>query len=312
MNSNDILKALKDKTNCHTLRLPRDIDFHLEQRKLCISVKRPDGNMQSNEAAFESWTLAIKAAFIDGIEKVVLHVDPGFKCETQNSHYNRFLWRANNFQDMFDWFTVGNIQNDLIAFMSQKFCDVKINQPSADRGPVVNSSGERFIEYLFVSKYKAELCCKLQCDEIKNQIPVGLFAGKVSKNRAIFTGGGSAIDLMGYEVPDTLHLIELKKGANCGLGIISEFLFYAFVLYNLCVRNPPVINFDGEVKVDSFKFLDNHKYNEIKGHLLVEKSHPLLDNDVLQLLNQGLSCFHMDINRLVYEYDQATQKIVFK
>ncbi len=313
MNNDEILKVLKEKYNCQSARLPRDIDFQLEQRKLYITIKRPDANMQSNEAAFEAWTLAIKAAFKDSIEEVILFVDPEFQCETQNYHYNRFLWRANNFREIFDWFSIGsNLEENVDRFMLEKFHDVRINQPSEERKPVINSEGERFIEYLFASKYKAALRGKLHYDDIKNQIPVGLFTGKVSKNNAIFSGGGSAIDLLGYKAPDTLHLIELKKGDKYGLGIISEFLFYAFVLYNLCVRNPPVINFDGEIKVASYKFLKDHKYKEIKGYLLVEKSHPLLDNDVLKLLSQGLSRFNMDINRIVYEYDEATQMIVFK
>jgi Holliday junction resolvase-like predicted endonuclease len=64
------------------------------------------------------------------------------------------------------------------------------------------------------------------------QWPVGLFDGRVSHSSRIFSGGKSAIDLIGIR-GKTLVLIELKKEGNNKVGAISELLFYSSVMRDL-------------------------------------------------------------------------------
>jgi hypothetical protein len=68
-----------------------------------------------------------------------------------------------------------------------------------------------------------------QLEKVMRQWPVGLFDGKVARGHEIFTGGKSAIDLIGIR-NDTLVLFELKKSGNRKVGAVSELLFYASVM----------------------------------------------------------------------------------
>ena len=70
---------------------------------------------------------------------------------------------------------------------------------------------------------------RFNLDKVMRQWPVGLFDGRVTKGGHIFTGGKSAIDLIGIR-GDTLVLFELKKAGNRKAGAVSELLFYANVM----------------------------------------------------------------------------------
>lgn len=307
MNRDEITKELRIKRN-NRIKLSELIDYLLINNVLTLTIKHPCENMQSNENAFEGWAVVLKSAFGDNIRKVILNVSPNIVIDYNNGHYTRFLWRAYNFSNIFDWFEIGNCKNDVYNFVSSKLNNVFLNIPSDDRKPVVKSKGERFVEYLFVDRNRLfydDLKNLIDADEIINQVPVGLFQDFVSNNTKIFTGGASAIDLIGYKELDILHLIELKVGNNNKLGVISEFLFYAFIMHNLFISRG--FQYPDVQWPKSFnKYYNLYKIgniNKIKGFLLCENYHPLLDDKAIELLNSGLSKFNIDLSRLIYEYN---------
>ena len=285
-------------------KLPRDIDFKVVNKVLTVRVNKPCSNMQTNESAFESWIIMLKSHLDCNIDKVILDFNTEIKDEHQ-LHFNRFLWRVSNFKEMYSWFEVDNTKEYIInEFLIQTFIDLKVNMPSKQRTEVVNSKGERYIEWLFVEKQPNILCERLNCDNIFNQFPVGIFKQKVSKNTAIFTGKSSAIDLLGIEKgKDILHLIELKKDKNSSIGIISEFLFYAFILHNIFIDKN--IKYE-EDKTNIFEFeeLCNMNIKKITGHLLAEKFHRLIDDKTIALLNEGLKKINIEIDMITYLYDK--------
>jgi hypothetical protein len=118
-----------------------------------------------------------------------------------------------------------------------------LNQPSTDRVPIEEERDQRFAAVYAPSKNVSEsnLEKALECSrsfrekfalkKVMRQWPVGLFEGRVAKNKynSLFTGGKSAIDLIGIS-NNTLVLFELKTHLNRNVGAISELLFYASVM----------------------------------------------------------------------------------
>jgi hypothetical protein len=289
-------------------RLPSDkkILFTLNGSILTMTLYFPDSNMQTNEGAFESWAVVIKTAFQNKITKIIIDTNIQAGRVLNTKHYNRFLWRLSNFSKMYSWVVIGNCKNDVLNFLNLEFINVKINQPNVVRPPVTNSQGERYVEYLFATQYQSVLNKLTGSDTILNQIPVGLFKGKVSRLTGLTTTGASAIDLVGLNTKrmNAIHLYELKLGDNNGLGIISEFLFYAFVMRSVFIQQN--ISYETPIKIKDFKIFEdmikNRTVKEIKGYLISNISHPLITKDVIKLLNSGLSSFNINLRKIKYDY----------
>lgn len=122
--------------------------------------------------------------------------------------------------------------------------------------------------------------------KLDRQFPVGLFKGEPKEGEEIFTGGKSAIDLIGTDWNHGLWLFELKNKTNVAVGGLSELLFYSAVLRDTQGGNP-VFNFSkaslgkrAEVFPD-----DVRNARHIHARLLVGRNHPLLTDDVFDLLN---------------------------
>lgn len=306
------LELRRLKSNNH-LKLTSRMDYTIVGKVLTLTLNYPYSNMQSNEAAFEAWAIVLKSAFGDDINKVSLDFGHFASDPKKIGHFHRLLWRIYNFDQMFDWFEMGNVEQAVTDFVNHDFQQVRINKPSVNRGVVTGSNGERKVESLFVDKtkpYFAQLCKLINADFLVNQIPVGLFKGEVITDNHIFTHGASAIDIVGFEDKSTLHLIELKKGDNDDLGIISEFLLYAFIMRGVFMHNTityPDLDFPTDFR-DYAEIIRNRSVKLIKGHLLYEKIHPLIDHDAIDLLNKGLEPT-MSVDRIAYDYDEINETI---
>lgn len=299
---NDATQKIKQELikTCPSAQLPSGIIFDFVGDTLLLVVQNPTQNMQEDGAAFEAWSILIKMHF-PNIQKVRLDVPQRFLGHSNvDLHFNRFLWRASNFESMFDWFEPGNIRQDVDDFMANVFQNIMINQPNKSRQKPQNSIGETYVEWLLVSQYKEELCRALGCDELINQFPAGLFKDSVSNANRIFNGGKSAIDIVGIERPDTLHVVELKIAKNKKMGIISELLFYTFVLKGLFGKKKSIA-VEGGYSVPEFEILNGVKDAEIKGHMLAESYHPLLSQALIDELNIGLSKSNISVDRIGYE-----------
>lgn len=308
MKKEEIAKKLRNSKLNSGIKLPKEIDFSISNKVLNITIKNPCKNMQTDDSAFEGWAVALKSTFGDEVKKIVLNLSLNANININKKHYSRFLWRAYNFSNIFDWFEIGNCKNDVDYFIANELRNVFVNKPSKDRGPVVNSEEERFIEYLFVDSNRSfygDLRKLINADEILNQVPVGIFQDEISDNKMIFPGRASAIDLIGLKGTDTLHLIELKFN-NYKVGIISEFLFYAFIMHNLFINKKFQYH---DVQFPSsfdkyFGLYNNGNISRIDGYLLCDKYHPLIDVNEINLLNLGLSKFNISLNRIIYEYNK--------
>jgi len=324
MSNQLILSKLKEKANNQNIKLTSLMGYDLTGKTLTLTIKDPCANMQTNESAFEAWAIVIKSAFGDDIERVVLNIESQYTIPKDNGHYHRLLWRIFNFSEMFDWFVIGNCKTEVSFFENEKFKKVLINKPSRNRIEEVDISfltteekdireGERYVESLFADPsqpYNKELSKLIGSTVLLNQIPVGLFQGEVKIGNEILTRGASAIDLVGFEGDKILHLIELKKGMNYSLGILSEFLLYTYIMHGVFFTKTityPDYNFPSHF--EKYKdYIQQGSIQQIKGHLLFEKIHPLIDKESIQLLNEGLKHFNTSIDRIIYTYT-STDKI---
>lgn len=314
MKNKEIQSEIRERKQNNNIKLSKLIDYELSNKVLTLTLNHPCSNMQSNEAAFEGWSIVLKSIFGSEIEQVFLNIDKRVEISKNSFHYNRLLWRIHNFSKMFDWFEMGNCKEAVTDFMTQRFVEPVMNVPSRNRGPVMKSEGERLVESLFINQnepYYSELKTLIGADYILNQVPVGLFQSNVKNDNKIFTGGSSAIDLLGFKGEDTIHLIELKTENNIKLGVLSEFLFYAFIMQGLFISKD--INYSKAEFPDSFSqyasLLRRGTVDKVSGHLLCENYHPLLSNEVIALLNLGLSKFNISLDRLKYSYDKSKQVI---
>jgi len=233
-------KRLAEKYKAKTdsdrkIRLPAadQIQFEGERDRITVTMqpKAIVANLQTNAAAFEAWSLALKV-WCD-VDQVELRWQPPE--DPRNPHYQRFLYRAERFRSLFpEWFSLGrtDLLSDAAALGSGPF---SLNTPG-DRSALeerqkdkaaTDSARESDLEIrLFNSKQFRD---HFQLDEVSQQFPVGLFLGSVNRKNRIFTGGKSAIDLIGIG-DATLRLFELKAGDNIPAGILSELLFYTSVM----------------------------------------------------------------------------------
>ena len=137
-----------------------------------------------------------------------------------------------------------------------------------------------------------------------------MFFEKIASKNAIFTRGASAIDLWGIgNDGQTLHLIELKSGGNKGMGVISETLFYAAVIYDTCISEKGLFSFGQYGKAPDTKDMvaiknGGKKFKRLCTHILAEKYHPLFNVGVEALICAGLSNMDIEFDKAEYDYSK--------
>jgi len=252
-------------------------------------------NMQTDAAAFEGWALALKAVF----PELLVQLDWDAPPEANNKHYQRFLYRVHKFKEaFFGWFCVArNYEQDLrikrggnyVLNVPTKQRDGKSNKQDASTG-----GSERAVEKQFMRNAQTLLLAAgMEKGQLGNQLPIGLFEGRVSKlpGHAVFTGGASAVDLWAVSEDNTvLSIFELKGSENRKVGVISELFFYAMVIRDIAC---------GEFRFDQKKYdgvvpwppdYITRKIRRINAYVLAQGLHPLYEDElVFELLNSSFS-----------------------
>ena len=320
LNKAEIIALLRVRTKVAKVSLPKDIGFSIVQGCLKVIVKKPTQNMQSNNAAFEGWIIALKSWLFDEIAHVELdflvpeNLDERYGTP-ELGHYNRFLYRINNLIRLFpDWFSLHTSKKSILSdFMHWlESSDTLLNHSLKERESVIDTKNlERQIESWFVFEEGKKLICNIWgIDEnmLFNQLPVGIFHEKILLKNAVFTRGASAIDLWGVtNDKKTLHLIELKCGKNISMGVISETLFYTAILYDACISEKPIFGFGRYQNTpetrDSIAIKNNgQKFDRLFVHIMGENYHPLFNYGVEFLIKNGLSNFNIEFDKVRYDY----------
>ena len=303
------------------IKLPKYIVFKLDDSgHLLIDIQeqsaiKPNGesirinatcnNMQTDNAAFEGWAVCLKAWFPDKIHTVSLKWDIPSD-EMRNPHYNRFLFRAWRFAQLYDWFTIEESNNGEIITFENTYNHLSINCSNSD--PLRKGNLENRTEYDFVKvpsiaeKFKSFYGIK----NFDHQLHVGI----KNKGKQFFTGGQSAIDLWGRS-NNVLTVIELKYD-NIMVGIISELFLYICVVISLA---------KGEISAPESCILEHESelyaniksVNSFKAEMLADEYHPLLENNgILDILNNNNAegeGFKLHFGKTSFSYNEITKAL---
>jgi hypothetical protein len=327
----EIINLLKKRTKCSGIRLPESMEFSINKGVLKVHVNKPDRNMQTDGAAFEGWITALKVWIPDLIKTVELDFSPpsdlsGEKIgNPKRCHYNRFLYRVNNYARLFpDWFSLSNANlnevGEFMGWLKQEPC--WLNHSLRERKSVIGTNKqERQIESWFAFEDGKKPLCNLwdlDSRQLFNQLPIGIFHNEISSKNAVFTRGASAIDLWGIGKDGTsLHIIELKCGDNIRMGVISEILFYTFILFDTCISQDKLFRFGRYAnypETEDMKAIQNggQPFKELHSHILAERYHPLFCGKVTDLINEGFSGMRIKFDRAIYDYENKSLIGIYK
>lgn len=294
------LRKTRGLENC---QLPKGIEFFGDDRDVILRLSAASlqtDNMQSDAAAFDAWALALLNHC--RVETIGIEVDGVPDLHTQ--HFQRFLYRVHRFSELF------RLEGDLSGYLENaRSLDGKLrrllNAPGKrlliepgkrprqfgdDEGAPLSS--ESNLENALVGSSQFRKAFNLE--KVMRQWPVGLFANEIRANEnRIFTGGKSAIDLIGIS-GDTLTLFELKKKGNRKAGAISELLFYTNMMRD-ALRGEFEFEADSTAKEGDINYRDIMSCKRIRSIILAPDFHPLVwceeinpEDRVLSRLNRAV------------------------
>jgi len=287
MNKEKILNKLKQScTYSNYVSLPANINFYLNDNTLNLLMSKNCvvENMQENNAAFEGWSITIFRWLREdpGIEKVSLSwSEPD---DINNKHYQRFLYRAKNFSDMYSWFEIENRQYlDKLKLKFDSKNNYYINvSDKRDLKKIKNKlDDENSVESLLAARGINTINGKiLKKENINYQLPVGVFDQKnIKDDNRILPGGSSAIDLFGVE-SDTTYIFELKFNSKM-IGIITQIYFYSMIIKDVQKNKLK--------PAEKNDYLDKIiKTDKLSAYMIADEYHPLIDNKVIDLMNEGV------------------------
>lgn len=294
MTKQEILKALKESCSIKRVRLPNPLNMEIKNNCLIIDIPsdRLLKNMQTDSAAFEGWALVLKR-WIKEINTVKIRWQEPIKISpNEMQHYQRFLYRAKRFSDAYNWVEIDNSNKSCVNLLKiKKGENLLINAPSGkrprkyDKRVALESYSESKLEEFILTNEEVKSVFKqsFYLDILDNQLPVGVFKDKISNKTKIFTGGKSAIDIWGINKNNEFCLFELKNSENRKVGALSEMLFYSFLIQDVLngVIKYVETTHDGVMEIKNTK--------KVKCFLLAPFLHPLIDKDVISLMNKSKS-----------------------
>ena len=269
--------------------IPSSYDYSYDAAEKSLTLKlRVEGlkaNMQDNEAAFESWAIALKFYLKDKVNTVIIDWERDLaKGEDGYYHFNRFVYRLAKFVQTYSW---ARSAKTIPCIPSLLYC----NAPSQKADGINNkkADSETGLEGRYVLAHSKDY------KAINQQLPVGLFERKISRDTHYTTGGKSAIDIWAItKEGHCLSIFELKKSDNNPLGIISELMFYTNVLDDIMSHR---IMYEENGKTQNaiqnntrgFKSLyeaySTGSINSIEAIFLADELHMLLSEDLIEFIN---------------------------
>lgn len=273
----------------NNIRLPSSIIFSEKDNVVRMHLK-PEcvmANMQANSSSFEGWALALKRWLeVDAVE-----MSWNFADDVGHHHYQRLLFRAKQFCSIFPWFSVSpENQSDLLGLKTEasgpfQVTLSKVDRKTNDRSKRTSISdamdNEQSLECFIKDSKPNPLMDLLGISKLDRQFPVGLFNGSVKKGNEIFPRGHSAIDLWGVTNQD-LFLFELKADENCPIGILTELFFYSYIMEGIRKGAFKLQETDMIFDLSPSTVLVTKK---IHAYVLAPKWHPLIDDELLQMIN---------------------------
>jgi len=232
--------AYRQRTSIRrNVRLPSDNGIRFGGDTKCVtlflSAAAVQSNMQSDAAAFEGWSLVL----MEWCDVARIDIDWDEPADAANGHYQRFLYRLRHFEallgpdvvsiakaDRLGRSHIGN-GNGAVATINVAGRADTTSSPSM---PGSEADLEKRLAGANPTTERDRLMAALGLVSLDRQMPVGVFDGPPGRVGAIFTGGKSAVDLIGLDRDGALWLLELKTASNFKVGALSELFFYSMVL----------------------------------------------------------------------------------
>ena len=287
MDNKSWLSEIKKTEGLNDCELPGEIEFGGTQEEAILTLKGKSvaGNMQSDAAAFEAWSMALLVH--GGATRVRVELEDGL-ARDPDKHTQRFLYRLGRFHELFP-VDVNSYAQSAGAFVGTPL----LNQPGDSRRS--DDEGDRLgtISKDSLTGWEENLEKALEVSpnlkkaftresqggfRIMRQWPVGLFESRVSDNTRVFPGRRSAIDLMGID-GSTLLLFELKKDGNCKAGAVSEIFFYANVMRDALLGRFAFEDEHSPASLAPITAKDVMLCTDIRAIILAPRLHPLIYND---------------------------------
>jgi hypothetical protein len=252
--------------------------------------------MQDDSSAVEAWALAFLAhGNVNGIQ---LELPTTSGPADAGRHWQRLLYRLDRFCDLFPD-AVSVIAPEGVAWPTTPASRLVLNQPLGHRNPPIAHASRMaaLVSGVGASESALEVALEVSpafkaqfgLDKVMRQWPVGLFREHVAEGNHLFTGGKSAIDLIGVR-GKTLFIFELKRAGNTKAGIISELLFYSSVMRD-ALGKPPLFGFETPTSprhcVVSSK--DIQQCDRIEAIMLAPEFHPIVTPTVIEMLNRSMA-----------------------
>lgn len=247
-------------------------------------------NMQTDAAAFEAWALTLLLHC--GVQSIQIGLDAD-AADAEGRHYQRFLYRLKRFCDLFPGRVIATPPAAAPMALDMHIRRF-LNKPNARKQPPDTKSKERLLAASTADPSKisesllenalevsSAFSKRFRLDKWMRQWPVGLFKERVADGCQIFSGGKSAIDLVGIR-GDTLVLFELKNGDNRKAGAVSELLFYASVMRD-AIGDAPIFRFESEsaIKNCAVSPRDIVRCSNVCAVLLAPRFHPLISEPLM-------------------------------
>ncbi|HNX13818.1 MAG TPA: hypothetical protein PK854_12260 [Oscillospiraceae bacterium] len=289
------------------IQIPSSMETKLNSsgvREICLSSEMLNGNMQTDDAAFEGWALLFHS-----IEKKKILLDIDRAPSKNDNHYNRFLYRVMKFNKQFpDWFKISSQLrkgvNEFEAIISSETSGKFENNDPGDESKLTDK-GERGIESKLSTVYGTKLLKELAAtkgidlgkNQIYRQLPVGLFKGEKRGNSYFFPGKGADIDLWTFN-GDAIYIFELKY-SNRKVGLLSELYFYANYMHDMYAGGNShfIRRTANNNSLRGYDKISNASIKQIYAIALVDEFHPNLDDQkckIFKLLNQNESLIKYD------------------
>ena len=292
MNKQEILATLKRNCGSNSIKLPSDIEFNILDEMLNIKITAASTvqNMQKDSSAFEAWAVLLKR-WIEEIETVSLSWDEPLFYSLSDAdmlHYQRFLFRAQECDRAFSWFTVDRTTSRSLAQLVVNAIDSPfvLNSQDEDRRrdfaevlPLDEYGEDELEEFILTHpNTTTNFTNTFSLDIVDNQLPVGLFQDEVLTPNAVFPHKKSAIDIWGINQQNEFCLFELKNSSNNKVGSLTEMFFYSKVIQKVVEGIWTIDANDGNV-------LQIQNANRVRCYLLAPNAHPLIDVETFHLLN---------------------------
>jgi len=260
-----------------------------DELRLQLSARSVTANMQTDAAAVEAWAFVLRLWLgKESVRRIV--VDWEAPPKPHDGHYERFLYRVAQFQSLFpDWFEVADPRKlAMRRTLTEQSLILNVASGKTTSSPKTTSP-EYKLESELIASEPFRRHFGLKAGLVDRQFPVGLFANTVSAKTHVFTGGKSAIDIVGLGEDGRFFIFELKVGGNISVGTLSELLLYTGLIRE-AAQNPPRIRF-GSAKLGSRACVHPHHVQHCTGIaavMLAENLHPLLEHpELLPALNSA-------------------------